>query len=517
MSKMARLQEENDQLVQALAAEQDGAAALRSELTHKQQHITHLEELVRLLRQKQFGASSEKSPDQIPLFDEDPEAEEAPSEATPVRSHARRPRRPRIAADLPREDIIHDLDPSERICAEHGCELDPMGEETSEQVEFIPAKVRVLRHVCRKYTCPQCEGHVVTAKKPPQPIPGGMATPSLLSWVAVSKYADALPLYRQCEIFRRIGFEVDRTTLASWMIRSGQLLQPLVNLLRERLLAQPVVHMDETTVQVLAEQDRSKSHMWVSAAGPPGAKVVLFDYGPGRDAQVATDLLQDYSGTLMVDGYSGYDPVCTANGLVRLGCWAHARRKFADAQRLQSKGHTGKPDQALALIGRLYAVERELTEQDRLRASKELALLTPAERHSLRQEKSAPVLDELHAWLTKSLPREAPKTTLGKALQYLHNQWPRLIRYLEDGRYPIDNNRAENAVRPFTVGRRNWLFSQSVRGVKASANLYSLIETAKANGIEPMAYLMRAFEALPKATSLQDVEALLPEKVKDGG
>lgn len=495
------------------SALQQENATLRAELARKTRRIQDLEELLLKFQHREFGASSEKIPGQAQLFDEAEDGaefseEDAAAETdVEVKGHTRqRTRRPRLSDDLPRIDIVHDLTDSEKVCPEHGCDLRPMGEEISEQLDFIPAKVQVERHICKKYTCPACEGRVVTAKKPPQPIPKSMATPNLLSWVAVSKYADALPLYRQSEIFARIGFEVDRTTLARWMVACGELVQPLINLLWDQLRQQSVVHMDETTVQVLKEEGKtpqSKSFMWVSAAGPPGGGIVLFHYAPGRSGQVAKDLLGGYQGALMVDGYEGYTAACT-NEIVRLGCWAHARRRFVAAQRLQPKGKTGKPDQALSWINRLYGIERELQGQP------------PATVHAVRQQKSVPVLNKLRTWLDKTLPVTAPESELGKALRYLDQQWSRLVRYVEDGSYPIDNNRAENAVRPFVVGRKNWLFSQSTDGAKASANLYSLIETAKANGLEPHAYLAQVLAGLPKAETVEQIEALLPDNVKDG-
>ncbi len=498
MGSQAVLRDENEQL--------------RARVDHQQTHIAQLEELIRTLRHRHFGASSEQlAPNQASLFDEaDAQRGEVPTADEPspsTRPHRRHNGRPRLSDELPRVEVIYEIEASERICHEHGCALLPMGQETSEQLEFIPAHVRVIRSICKTYTCPQCEGHVVTAKKPPAPIPKSVATPSLLAWIAVSKYVDALPLYRQCEIFKRIGFDADRTTLANWMMTCGRLIQPLINLLWDELRVQPYLHMDETTVQVLAEPGRtpqSKSYMWVSAAGPPGARVVLFDYHPSRSAQVAKTLLADYTGALMVDGYEGYEPACQANGIRRLGCWAHARRRFVEAQRLQRKGKTGKPDQALAWIGQLYAIERSLKQAP------------PAVRYEARQHQAKPVLDNLRSWLDKTLLQTPPKTALGKALTYLDNQWPRLVAYLEDGRYPIDNNRAENAIRPFVIGRKNWLFSQSTRGAKASANLYGLIETAKANDLDPMDYLMKVFTELPKATSVDDIAALLPANVNNG-
>ncbi len=445
------------------------------------------------------------------MFDEfdgtDDEAQDTSPEPIRVESHERKRRgRPRLSADLPRVEVIHDLSDAEKICDEHGCELRPIGEATSEELEFQPATLHVLKHIRKKYACPCCEGHVVTAAKPPSMIPKSIATPALLSWVVVSKYQDALPLYRQSLIFKRLGVTLDRTTLANWMMACGERVQPLVNLLWDKLREQPVIHMDETTVQVLNEPGKtpeSKSYMWVSTAGPPDAGVVVFHYDKGRSAVVPKTLLGDYQGTLMADGYDGYNGVCASNQLVRLGCWAHARRKFVAAQRQQPKGKTGAADQAVAWIGKLYLIERAARE------------LTDEERYRARQEKAVPILKQLRRWLEKTQPRTAPKTALGKALTYLGNQWTCLERYVDEGCYPIDNNRAENAIRPFVIGRKNYLFSQSVRGVRANANLYTLIETAKAHGLNPHAYLLGVFERLPAANCVEDFEALLPQHARN--
>ncbi len=481
------------------------------QLEQKDLRIQQLEELIKKFQHREFGSSSEQTPPgQAQLFDEDEQVAEPVLEegsTVEVKAHARKPsRRPRLSDDLPRIEIIHDLSDAEKVCPEHGCDLTPMGEETSEQLEFIPATVQVLRHICKKYTCPACEGRVVTAKKPPQPIPKSVATPSLLAWVAVSKYADALPLYRQTQIFKRVGFEVDRTTLARWMVASGELIQPLINLLWDRLRQEAVVHMDETTVQVLAEPGKtpqSKSYMWVSVAGPPQGGMVLFHYAPSRRGQVAKTLLEGYEGALMVDGYEGYEAACS-EAVVRLGCWAHARRRFIEAQRLQPKGKAGKPDQALSWINKLYGIERSVKDD------------APSDITTARQARSVPVLDQLRRWLDKTLPIVVPGSALGKAVNYLDQQWPRLIRYIDDGHRPIDNNRAENAIRPFVIGRKNWLFSQSVNGANASANLYSLIETAKANNLDPYRYLAQVFAELPQATTVEQIEGLLPDNIKNG-
>lgn len=481
------------------------------QIENKDQRIKLLEELVHTLRHRQFGASSEQQPDlQQPLFNEaeaiECEAETEEPAPVEVAGHQRKPRRPSLPDTLPREEVVHDLEAAEKVCPHDGSTLQHIGDETSEQLEYIPATVKVIRHLRRKYACPCCEQYVVTAAKPAQPIPKSFAAPGLLAHVATCKYVDGLPLYRMVESFKRIGVELDRTTLANWMIKLGDLVQPLINRLQEQLVEQAVLHMDETPLQVLNEPGKtaqSKSTMWVlrSTAASPA---VLFHYSASRSGDTPKCLLEGFKGALMVDGYEGYAAVCDEKTLTRLGCWAHARRKFVDAQRQQPKGKQGKPDQGLAFIQKLYRIERQSQNA------------TPDERHSLRQREAVPILKKLRAWLDKSLANSPPKASLGKALSYLDNQWPRLQHYVEDGAWPIDNNAAENAIRPFVIGRKNWLFSNSQAGARASANLYSLVESAKANGLEPYAYLRQLFTQLPLAQSLEDIDALLPWHVENG-
>lgn len=491
------------------------AAAMRQQIVEherlierQQARIEQLEELIRSLRQRQFGARSEKvSPDQLGLFNEAEEFSEAPAPtSTQVRSHTRRSRgRPALPQELPREEIVYDLDEAEKRCPHDGAGLKVIGEETSEQLEIIPATVKVIRHIRLKYACPCCEQYVATAAKPKQLLGKSVAGPGLLAYIATAKYQDALPLYRQSKIFERLGVQLDRATLAHWMIRCGELIQPLINRLTEHILEQPWVHMDETPVQVLKEPGKSaesKSYMWVLGGGAPGQRNVVFHYDPGRGGAVPEAMLGEYRGALMVDGYSGYDRVCNARPLLRLGCWVHARRKFVDAKKLQPKGKTGRPDQALAYIQQLYAVERRAKQS------------TAEQRHQLRQEMALPVLAKLKTWLEETTPRVPPQSALGKALHYLGQQWPRLNHYLDDGRYPIDNNFLENAIRPFAVGRKNWLFANSQAGARASANLYSLIETAKGHELEPYQYLRQVFSALPRAENLDHIDALLPHNFK---
>ena len=283
------------------------------------------------------------------------------------------------------------------------------------------------------------------------------------------------------------------------------LVQPVINLLRDRLLAYDIVQMDETTVQVLKEPGKtaqSKSYLWVQRGGPPDKRVVLYDYNPSRSAAVPKDLLADYKGYLQTDGYDGYNAVVLSNDLIHLGCMAHARRKFSDALKAQGKKkQAGRAHRGLSLIRKLYRVEKYVRK------------FKPYERFTYRLQHAQPILEEIRAWLDKSLPQVPPQSATGKALNYMHNEWEKLVVYLKDGRLEIDNNGAENAIRPFVIGRKNFLFSTSVKGVKASANLYSLIETAKANDLEPYAYLRYLYTELPKAQTVEAIEALLPGNI----
>jgi transposase len=489
---------------------------LKKIISDKNNRIQRLEDYIRSLNQKQFGSSSEKlEAIQADLFveaeeDEDASANaeiESTEEATvTVAAHQRKQHRVSIPADLPRVEIIHDLPEDQKVCPHDGSALKPIGFESHEQLDVIPAKIQVLHHKRLKYACPCCEGFLITASKPAQPIEKSIASPGLLASVATQKYVDALPLYRQTDIFKRIGLELDRTTLANWMIRCGQLVQPLINLIHEKMVDQTILHADETRVQVLNEPGRTaetQSFMWVLRSTTPNCAAVLFHYEPTRSGKSAEMLLRDYQGALMVDGFSGYNSVCEKNPIHRLGCWAHARRKFVDVQKIHRsagrfKGKTGKADQALAYIQQLYRIESEIKEKHSL------------DKLTARQQQSKPIIDKLKSWIDKSIAHSPPESAIGKALFYLHEQWPRLIRYLDSGDYPIDNNAAENAIRPFVVGRKNWLFSASQKGATSSANLYSLIETAKANGLEPYAYLKSIFTELPNATTAEEIEKCLP-------
>jgi transposase len=517
MNSVAEIPVKDVLQLQQLLVEKDRLIAEQARrITEQQSQIAALLEQFRLQRHQRFGASSEQAPGQGTLFNEaETLVAETPDEVTPSaatltadtpKQPGRGRRRP-LPPELPRIDVVHDLAAGQHQCA-CGCQLSALGEEISEQLDIIPAQVRVIRHIRKTYACPRCETAPITAPLPAQPIPKSNASAGLLAHIAVAKYQDGLPLYRQEAILQRAGIDLSRQTLARWMIQTAELLQPLHNLLRDALLSGPVIHCDESVVQVLKEPDKppqSPSYMWVQAGGPPPHNVILYDYHPSRSGQVPLRLLEGYRGYLMTDGYEGYNAIAGGDGISHLCCWAHARRKFVEAKRAQPKtkgaAKTGKVDVALNFIGKLYGIEQGLRGSDR------------ETRYRIRQRDSVPTLTQLRLWLDKTLDTVLPKGKLGEALQYLHKYWPKLIRYTEDGGLPIDNNRVENAIRPFVVGRKNWLFSDTPQGATASALIYSVIESAKANNLEPYSYLRHVLKELPAAASVEAFEQLLPWRV----
>jgi transposase len=475
--------------------------------------LRYLQEQLNLALHRRFGKTSEKNPGQHELFDEPEQLLEQETEAvtdedqaeiTEVAAHQRKTRgRKPLPEHLPRVEVIHDLDEADKVCSIDGHRLHKIGEDISEQLEIIPAQIQVIRNIRIKYGCRTCETGIKTAPMPAQLIPRSMATAGLLSYVAISKYADALPLYRQEQMFKRIGVDISRATLAFWMIQVGKALGPMIALLQEALLTGNVIHMDETPVQVLKEADRkpqSQSYMWVRMGGVTDHPIVLFDYDPSRSSEVPLRLLAGFEGHLMTDGYAGYHAV-TGGKITGIGCWAHARRKFKEAEKVQGKSKgTGKAQLALGEIQKLYVIEREIVDKP------------PDEKQIIRQARAGPILDKMRRWLDNSLVQVPPRTILGKALKYLDGEWPRLIHYVGDGRLPIDNNPCENAIRPFVVGRKNWLFSDSQAGAEASAVIYSVIETAKRSGHEPWHYLTHVLTELPTMNP-DDLHTLLPYNI----
>lgn len=482
--------------------------AQNDDLTTKYQRLN---EMFRLAQQKRFGNSSEGYPGQGELFNEAEElTEQTVEDEEEVNTYTRKkPKREKISADIPRERVVHDIADEDKFCdcCQHA--LHQIGEDTNEKLEFVPAQVKVIVNVRPKYACQACEKNgtsnkIKQAPVPASVIPKGYATPSLLSQIITSKYQFGLPLYRQEAMFKQYGIELSRKTTAQWMMRCADILQILYDKIRRILLEQPVIYADETTLKVVGD-NKSKSYMWLYASGadsPDGKltgtvipNIVLYDYNASRAGQVAVDFLDGYDGYMHVDGYAGYHK--TQATLV--GCMAHARRKFTDAQKAMGQHKSGKVDWALNHIQKLYRIETQIKDK------------TIDERYRIRQEESLPLLAQFKIWLIKSEQQVITKNDLSDAIQYCLNQWEKLVRYTLDGRLSIDNNRAERAIKPFVVGRKAWMFSQTAKGAQSSAVLYSIVESAKANGLTPYDYISHLLEqfSLPEP----DVEQLLPWNV----
>jgi len=495
-------------------------ASLSDEQQKDKERIRYLEEYVRLLKNEIFGRKTEKRIDpvhkQITLFNEAElgEADQNDSKKdikVPAHTRKKRGRKP-LPADLPRVDVIHDIDESEKTCP-CGCQLKRIGEEVCEKLDYVPAKMQVERHIRYKYACPECEGveddgpTVKIAPPPVQLLPKTMATSGLVAHIVTSKFEDALPLYRQEKIFTRLGIDLPRSTMAGWMIKTAQVADPLLQLFYRGIRSGPLINIDETPVQVLNEPGRAnttKSYMWVFRGGDPDRPVLVYQYHPTRSGRVPLEFLKGYKGFVQTDGYNGYDPLGRQSGVILIGCWAHARRMFDKVIKVKANlNKQGLAEEAIDYIGKLYGIEKEVHDNK----------LDPDQIKAVRQLKSKPILDEFKGWLDAKVLITPPKGLLGKAINYTLNFWKRLIVYLDDGRIRMDNNLAENAIRPFVIGRKNWLFSAHPNGAKASAALYSLIETAKANGMKPYFYLRYLFDQLPLCKSEDDYRNLMPQNI----
>lgn len=471
-------------------------------------HINSLTELLRIYRYRQFGNKSEKiSSEQVSLFDEadlpkNTAAIEKADEEIHVAAHTRQksPGRKPLPADLPREQRIYDLPDEEKTC---GCgqPLTHIKNETCEQLEIIPAKIYVIQHVRKKYACKHCEETIKTSPMPVQAIPRSIASAGLLSHVLVSKFQDHLPLHRQEQMLRRIGVDIPRATLCLWVIRSAELLKPIAELLRQQILSYDIAYSDETTLQVLKEPNKgvqSKKYMWLFAGGAPDKFCYYYHYHHSRSHDVAVNFFNGYKGYIHCDGYPAYDTLkATSPDLVLSGCMYHARRKFFEITKIV-KAKDGVAFDVVTYIGLLAKIEEEIKE------------LNDTDRFNIRLEKAKPVLDELHQYLEAVYPRIPPKSPLGQAVSYTLNQWPKLLVYLQDGRLENNNNRSERAIKPFAIGRKGWLFADSVSGAHAAATIFSLVETCKYHGIEPYDWFRYVLLQLPLCKSSDEIVSLLP-------
>ena len=469
-----------------------------------------------LAQKRLYGSSSEKTPagQQEMLFNEveacaaeDTDDEQTVS-ITYTRNKKKKGRREQQLEGLPVEEINYELTGTDLICPRCGAQMHKMGVDTRHEITVYPARVVLTKHHQAKCSCRDCECNgiespIVTAPMPVPAFKNSLASPSAVAYIMSQKYVEGLPLYRQEQTLRRLGFELSRKTMANWVIMGADLLEVLLRRMKAILLARDVLAADETPLQVLHEQERKaqqKSYMWLYRSGRDGPPIAFYEYKETREAQHPRAFLLGFAGYLHVDGYQAYDGL---PGVVLVGCWAHARRGFVEALDLLSPMQRQSVDtaanKALAYCNKLFAIERALENA------------TPEERHVARQERSRPVLEAFHAGLLEMQPKVLPKTSTGKAIQYCLNQWAKLVAFLLDGRLELSNNRAERSIKPFVIGRKNWLFANTPRGANASATVYSIVETAKENGINPLTYLTHLFEQLPNTKWTDDnLDQLMP-------
>jgi transposase len=466
--------------------------------------IARLQHQLEQLLRARYGKKGEAvDPDQLLLFAHDILARPGPmspaprpaelAAPTPV-GHGRKP----LPASLPRKRIVHDVAAEDLACPECGGARRVIGEEAREQLEYVPASLIVLEHVRPKYACKACAAHVVIAPRLPEPIERGLPGTGLLAHVVTSKLADHLPLYRQEAIFRRHGVELSRSTMCDWMAACAGLLEPIVGAMTRRVLASKVIGTDDTpvTVQDRAGKGSKTGRLW-AYLGDCDNPFVVYDYTPDRSRDGPERFLKDYrSGYLQSDAYAGYDGL-HARGLVEVGCWAHARRKFHEARTSDpERSHAG-----IAWIGRIYAVEREAKDEGR----------DDARLMAARAERSRPLLESFAAWLEGEVKKALPKSPAGEAIAYARSNWVALSRYLESPYLSIDNNATENAIRPIAVGRKNWLHLGSDRGGRTAATLLSLVQSCKSLGNEPFAYLRDVLDRVSTHPASR-IDDLLPDR-----
>jgi transposase len=509
-SDLQTLPESRQELVKII----DNLTTRNEQLEEK---VRWFEEQFHLARHKQFGASSERSVTaQGDLFNE----AEVIAEDGPVEEHIRqkityerkKPGRRPIPKDLPIERIEYRLPEEEQICTACGGHLHEMSEELRHEVKLIPAQVRMVQHARMVYGCRNCEKNgievpIKTAKAPRPVIEKGLASPSAAAYVMTMKFVEGVPLYRQEQHYARMGIDLSRGVISNWMLKSSEWLELIYGRLKQKLIESEILHADETTLQVLKEPGKaaeSQSYMWLYRTGSTGPPIVLFEYQPSRAGEHPRKFLAGFKGYLQVDGYAGYHDI---SDVVLCGCWAHLRRKFDEALKgLPPKQRVSgtKTQQALEQINKLFMIERELKQS------------TAEERLRVRNLKSRPIVEEFRKWLDEVAGSVLTKSLFGIAVNYGRQQWPKLVRFLEDGRIELHNNAAERSIKPFVIGRKNWLFANTPRGARASAVIYSIVESAKENGLNPYAYLTHLFERLPNLDSRDNdtLDPLLPWNVR---
>ncbi len=507
MPNAAALPDDIDALKALILASDALVAELRSELVTRAVEIDQLKLQIARLRRMQFGRKSERIDSQIEQLEfklEELQAEEAAAEVqAPQSKPVRQPviRKP-LPAHLPRQTQTHL--PEATACPQCGGKLSTLGEDISEQLEYVPASFRVIRHVRPKLACTCCE-HIVQAPAASRPIVRGLAGPGLLAHVLVAKFCDHLPLYRQSVIYAREGVKLERALLADWVGASSALLEPLVQAVRRHVMAGAKLHADDTPVPVLAPGNgKTKTgRLWTyvrddrpAASSVPAA--AWFAYTPDRKGEHPQAHLKKFAGTLQADAYAGFNAIYQSGRIQEAACWAHARRKFYDL-------HIARPStltaEALRRIGELYAIETPIRGKP------------PDERLRIRQQQAKPLLASLEAWLKASMARLSTKSDTTAAILYALNRWAALTRYCDNGHLEIDNSAAERALRGVALGRRNYLFAGADSGGERAAAIYTLVTTAKLNGVDPEAYLRHVLERIADHR-INRIEELLPWRVE---
>jgi len=538
---MAPQLDREKQLTAEIEALKAALAASHGELDSLRQKYQSLSDSYEKIRRLHFGTSSEKLPaagdeNQLGLFNEaevhadtkleDDEALGDDESQSAGKKPRGKPGRKPIPAHLERIEIPHDVPQADKSCPCCGKPRPAMGEERTEEIHVIPATAVVHVHVRKKYGECSCQGFmdsglpaVIKGPAPVKIIPGGLFSNETVALIVAAKFADGIPLYRSEKIFSRAGLDTNRATLCSQVLRVGEKIGPLLELMWADALKSPVVGMDETTLQVLKEPGRkpqSKSYMWVlhsyfQRSGGQWDQIVLYRYHHSREGIVAFEILKDYQGFVQTDGYAGYKAIGLLPSIVHVACWAHIRREFMDAYELENSDKPFIKD-ILDLIGGLYLIEKKL--RARLGTQDPQRLLTAEGFLSERKRLAGVRLAQIKSWLDTNELAVTPKSTLGKAISYAKGQFHRAARYVDHILLTPDNNPVENAIRPFVVGRNAWLFNNTPRGAHASGGIYSLLITARANGLEPYAYLCRLFNELPLATDETAHRKLLPYAAK---
>jgi transposase len=491
-------------------------ARLLALVTQHESVIETLKHQLQLFRHARFGRKSEKyvAPEQLCLqFDEAivtpdlPESQEEPWDTkTETITYTRNKKgtgRKALPKSLPYVEQIHDLKEDEKQCA-CGCQLIQIGEEVTEQLDVVPQMTFRVVHIRKKYACKTCEETIRLANLPKQPIDKSIAAPGLLAAVIDSKFNRHMPLYRQEAMFDEAGLSLTRGTLGNWLVKSANLLEPLVKLMTADIQDYDIAFADETPLQVLKEKDRlptQKSTMWLFGGGPPEKRAFVYQYHTSRSQQVAMDFFADFKGWLHADCYKAYVTIGALPHIQHVACWAHARRYFTDV--IKSVKKEGLAHKVLGLIGKLYTLERTLKDNQ----------ATPVQVFMQRAQSARPILMQLFQLLADAQTKIPPKSPLAKAVFYTLGHWDSLNNYLCDGRLEIDNNRSERAIKPFVIGRKNWLFHGSEAGAHAGSILYSLIETCKHHKVDVFSWLKYTLAIIPNANTMQQIENLLPYNI----